>query len=145
MEKYYPIRDLNPSAYEFVLKALAEDIPGGRYYLEDGAFASVCNGTTKSAEGAKYEVHRRFIDVQLILDGEEVIGVCPLSKLREGTLITPFNEEKDYELYEVPHTDLRVLHRGDYLILGPEDGHSPGLCVSEPTPSKKIIIKIPVK
>ncbi len=145
MDKYLPIKELSPSAYDFAIKALESTPEKGRYHLEDGAFASVCNTLTKDKEGANYEVHRRFIDVQMILEGEEVIGVRPLDELEKCKVITEFNVEKDYALYEAAHTDLRVLHRGDYLILGPKDGHSPGLCMEQPSVGKKIIFKIPVK
>ena len=146
MDKYLKIKELNESVYEFAVNAVKCSPACGHYSLEGGAWANVSEMTTKDQGGARLERHRKYTDVQMLLEGEETIGVCNIALMeKEGELVSPYNEEKDYELYDVPHTDLRVLHRGDYLILGPEDGHSPGLCVSEPTPSKKIIIKIPVR
>ena len=38
-----------------------------------------------------------------------------------------------------------VLNAGDYLVLNPEDGHMPGICVGGPSPIRKAVIKVPVK
>jgi len=144
-QNYEKIRALSEQAYDFTCRALRENLEVGRYELGDGVYAMVQSYETKKREDAKYEAHRRYIDVQLILDGEEIIAVEPLSVMHQQTCLMAYDAEKDAELYaeNMEGTDYQ-LGKGDFLIFMPEDGHMPGLCVQEPITIKKVVIKIPV-
>ena len=82
----------------------------------------------------------------MLLEGAEAIGVCNIAVMKkEGELVSPYNEEKDLELYTVPSLEIKELTPGDFLILTPDEGHAPGLAAKEPMAIKKIVFKIPVK
>ena len=142
-QKYEPIRALSVSAYDFVIDALKNEKELGRYELADGAYALVQSYDTKLRENAKYEAHREYIDVQLIVEGREIIAVEPLALMHKHPCLRPY--APDAELY-APNDDGRdiVLEAGDFVILYPEDAHMPGLAVGEPAPVCKIVLKIPV-
>ena len=145
MDKYASIKELTLGGYDFVNKALQNGVENGKYPLEDGAYAVVSEYETKSVEDAKFEAHKKFIDVQLILSGREVIGVMPTERMRLGNCIGEYNPEKDVELYrECGDYDAKLLEAGDFLILYPEDGHMPGVHADGPCDMKKIVLKIPV-
>ena len=145
MEKYESIKKLSPSGYEFVIKALASGVENGKYPLESGAYAVVSEYETKSLADAKFEAHRKYIDVQLILAGEEIIGVMPTERMREGVCIGEYNPDKDIELYrECGEYEANPLSAGDFIILYPEDGHMPAVHKDAPSHIKKIVFKIPV-
>ena len=65
--------------------------------LVDGenVYASVQTYVTK--DDAKYESHRRYIDIQYMIDGEEKIGVTDLSNC---VSCVEYDSEKDLELLE---------------------------------------------
>lgn len=142
MKDLNKIKELCPSAYDFIVNK-AEGTAVGKYDLENGAYVSVQEYTTKARSEAKYEAHKKFIDIQMILSGKELIAVSPIDKM---TISDEYNEEKDFMLFH--HNDEctdYVLEAGDFLILYPQDVHMPGVCVNEKSPVRKIVVKVPVE
>jgi YhcH/YjgK/YiaL family protein len=142
MKDLNKIKELCPSAYDFIVNK-AEGVAVGKYDLENGAYVSVQEYTTKARSEAKYEAHKKFIDIQMILSGKELIAVSPIEKM---TISDEYNEEKDFMLFH--HNDEctdYVLEAGDFLILYPQDVHMPGVCVNEKSPVRKIVVKVPVE
>ena len=142
MEKYLAIKEISQSGYELALKALSEKLSDGRYELEEGAYAFISSYVTKPIQEGLYEAHKEYTDVQLILEGKEIIGVTSLDEMHRGECVKPY--EYDIELYKLEGGKLCNLEVGDYLILTPNDGHMPG--VSEtPAPARKLVLKIPYR
>ena len=142
MKDLNKIKELCPSAYDFIVNK-AEGAAVGKYDLENGVYVSVQEYTTKARSEAKYEAHKKFIDIQMILSGKELIAVSPIEKM---TISDEYNEEKDFMLFH--HNDECtdfVLEAGDFLILYPQDVHMPGVCVNEKSPVRKIVVKVPVE
>lgn len=142
MKDLNKIKELCPSAYDFIVNK-AKDAAVGKYDLENGAYVSVQEYTTKARSEAKYEAHKKFIDIQMILSGKELIAVSPIKKM---TISDEYNEEKDFMLFH--HNDEctdYVLEAGEFLILYPQDVHMPGVCVNEKSPVRKIVVKVPVE
>ena len=142
MKDLNKIKELCPFAYDFIVNK-AKDAAVGKYDLENGAYVSVQEYTTKARSEAKYEAHKKFIDIQMILSGKELIAVSPIEKM---TISDEYNEEKDFMLFH--HNDEctdYVLEAGDFLILYPQDVHMPGVCVNEKSPVRKIVVKVPVE
>lgn len=142
MKDLNKIKELCPSAYDFIVNK-AKDAAVGKYELENGAYVSVQEYTTKARSEAKYEAHKKFIDIQMILSGKELIAVSPIEKM---TISDEYNEEKDFMLFH--HNDEctdYVLEAGEFLILYPQDVHMPGVCVNEKSPVRKIVVKVPVE
>jgi len=95
--------------------------------------------TTAGLEGRESESHRRYIDLQYILEGEETIRVTPAPDMQTTKAYDP---QKDIEFYEPRNgTDL-LLRAGDFTVLFPQDAHLPKLAASAPAPVKKIVVKI---
>lgn len=142
MKDLNKIKELCPSAYDFIVNK-AKCAAVGKYDLENGAYVSVQEYTTKARSEAKYEAHKKFIDIQMILSGKELIAVSPIKKM---TISDEYNEEKDFMLFH--HNDEctdYVLEAGEFLILYPQDVHMPGVCVNEKSPVRKIVVKVPVE
>ena len=141
MKDLNKIKELCPSAYDFIVNK-ADGAAMGKYELEDGAYVSVQEYTTKARSEAKYEAHKKFIDIQLILSGRELIAVTPIEKME---IKDEYNEAKDVMFFH--HNDEctdYVLEAGDLLILYPQDVHMPGVCVNERSLVRKIVVKVPV-
>lgn len=142
MDKYLPIKELSESGYNFALKALKGELNDGTYDLEEGAFAFITSYETKPFSEGLFEAHKKYIDVQLILSGEEVIATMPLKEMYKGECVKKYVH--DIELYRIEDSGKRhYLKPADYLILYPEDAHMPGVSES-PTKMRKAVIKIPV-
>jgi YhcH/YjgK/YiaL family protein len=104
-------------------------------------FALFQSYRTEDGSGKPYEAHNRYIDVQYIVSGTEVIRVCGRSFLVQET---PYDEGKDVMFYHpAPGTDV-VLREGDFAVLFPEDAHLPKLFHGNSGDVKKIVMKVRV-
>lgn len=142
--KYEKIKELSPEAYEFCLKLQNDDIENGRHDLTEDIFANVMTYETKYRAEACFEAHKKYIDIQIIIDGSEIISTQPIDTMHKYKCLTPFGDG-DTELYEVNSECIdNVLNKGDFIILYPEDAHMPCVCIGEKKTVKKAVIKVPV-
>lgn len=102
----------------------------GRHKVSKQLDAIVDEYETVSSEGNFYEGHQEYIDIQLILEGDEYMGVTPLTN---QTPHQKYDSEKDFALYQVAGQMLHVK-RGMFVIFFPTDLHMPSIG----TPSRKI-------
>lgn len=115
--------------------------PNGVEFLNEGVKAILSEYSTKEKNENGYEAHRKFIDIQYPLDGQEKVKYCPLEYLKASM---EYNQENDYILFEDRDGVTFTIGKGYFLILFPEDGHMPQLCVGEPVNIKKLTLKVPV-
>ncbi|XBS70403.1 YhcH/YjgK/YiaL family protein [Acerihabitans sp. KWT182] len=114
----------------------------GRYVIDgDALFFTVIEGTTRPLAGQRPELHRRYVDVHLLLEGEEIIGAAPLEsrQLPDG----PFNEEEDIGFYQgMGEESVIRLRPGDVMLLFPGELHRPMATLGEPGRLRKVVAKI---
>ncbi len=114
----------------------------GRHELDgDRLFAMVARYQTKPLELARWEAHRRYLDVQCVVAGVERVGYAPL--LPELPVAEPYDPLKDIVYYEGAG-DLIHLRAGQFAIFGPQDVHAPGLAAGDP-PTPGTVLKVVVK
>ena len=115
-------------------------LPLGRTELANGVFCTVSVSDAR-AEGA-YECHHRYADVQIVLDGTEIINCAPTDTFPP---CADFSEEKDIGFLEgrgacsVP----LLLVPGMFAVFYPQDAHEPLIRVRHDK-IKKIVFKLPV-
>ena len=86
------------------------------------------------------EAHRKYIDIQFLLEGVEILGYAPLKGL---TTAQEYNPKKDIAFFNTPKDITKVILEPDLLcILFPDDAHLPGRQLNEPADVHKIVIKI---
>lgn len=98
--------------------------------------------TKPRAEGL-FEAHRKHIDVQLIVEGEEIMELADLSRM---TVKQAYDAERDFALYQ-DNADASALRAfaGDVAIFYPADVHMPSLRLrSGPVLVRKAVVKVPV-
>jgi len=117
----------------------------GRHDLDgDACFALVQTYETKPLEKAKFEAHRKYIDVQFIHSGRETILWAPLSTMKEETMA--YSDEKDAALWKLT-ADTTPLHvsGGHFAILWPQDAHAPCVEWEKPEQVFKVVVKVAVE
>lgn len=121
---------------EHDLKTLAK----GKYPIDgDNAFVSVTEDPTKDFEKTGWESHRKYIDVQCVIMGEEKIGKYPVA---ECTITQAYNESKDVAHYTAPGK-FYVIPAGTFIIFFPGEAHRPGISPDgKKQVEKKIVIKV---
>ena len=116
----------------------------GRYDVDDDFYYMVQEYTTQSRDLCRPEAHEKWIDIQWMLKGTEVIETADISKLK---VTEAYNPEKDIVFYETPATmQQNILTPGAMVVLYPENGHMPKVATfGEPCDIKKVVAKIKVK
>jgi YhcH/YjgK/YiaL family protein len=96
--------------------------------------------TTKPLNEDKLEAHRKYIDIQFLLAGVELLGYAPLKGL---TTAKEYNPQKDIAFFNTPKDITKVkLEPGLFCILFPDDAHLPCRQLADPTEVRKVVIKI---
>ncbi len=134
-----------------MIKALAflqqQDLRGladGRVEIDgDRVFAIVQRYETIAIHVPKFECHRKYVDIQCIVSGEEIIAWMPAERM---TIVEPYNAEKDICFGEDPAGKWTAVHlqAGQLAVLWPEDGHAPKISPGVPAPVMKIVMKVKV-
>ncbi|MDM8245956.1 YhcH/YjgK/YiaL family protein [Collinsella tanakaei] len=113
---------------------------GSHEIMGSKVFANVMEPTTRPLEGAHYETHRRYHDVQIDVRGREAFMVA----LGETTPVEPFNEADDFELVDAAAGIEGDLADGKFALFIAGEPHMPTLQYGDDgaQPIKKICFKI---
>ena len=142
-EKYNYLEEKFTRAYKWLAETDIKSLPEGSYPIwGDKVIANVQEYTTKLPSEGLFETHKKFFDIQYLVEGVELLGACT----RQGLVVkTPYDTANDVTFYEDPDYAGQVLLRGDdYVIFAPEDAHKPRCQAGAPLPVKKIVVKVPV-
>lgn len=104
---------------------------------EDKLYFNLDKYETKK-EG-KFEAHRKYIDIQYIVKGEEKIG---LSNIDDCQTLIEYNKEKDIEFLTSKKEDYMSLSEGEFMIFYPTDAHKPCLTNTKVMAIEKIVAKV---
>lgn len=125
-------------AFHFLQKTDLSQLAPGTYPIDgENVFATVTSAPGKLFENSSWESHKKYVDLQLVIDGAETIGVAPVAS---ATLTKPYSETKDVMNYNAEG----VFHEavpGTYFLFFPTDAHRPGIKVNEGN-IHKLVIKI---
>jgi biofilm protein TabA len=122
---------------EHDLKALSK----GRYEIDgENVYASVTESPSRDFDSTKWESHRKYIDIQYVIEGKELVGVYPVTG---ATVIRPYDEKKDVANY-MADGKIYEMAPGTFFIFFPSQAHRPGITPGGYKPVKKIVIKLRV-
>jgi YhcH/YjgK/YiaL family protein len=137
-EKYHWLDKRFEESFRF-LEKLTSETPEGRTEIDgENIFCMVQSYETRDHEGQRFEAHRQYADIQVVLDGEESILWAPVDTL---TLSQPY--KFDIEFYDLtPAPTELVMTPSVFCVLFPQDAHAP--CLQHGTPSKvrKAVVKV---
>lgn len=127
------------------LRQAEPDMKVGEYQLNPRVNAIVSEYVTKAVNEYGYEAHKKFIDIQCVLTGQERVACTPINRLKETK---SYDEGIDVAFYTENPTSQPsslFLQPGYFAIFFPQDGHMPQLCVEEPKLVKKIVVKVEIQ
>lgn len=126
-------------AFSFLKEHDLTTLAKGKYPIDgDNVFATVTEDPTKDFDKTGWESHRKYIDIQCVITGDEKMGKWPVA---EATVTKPYDESKDVANYEAPGK-FYTLPAGSFIIFFPGDAHRPSI---SPDGSKKVEKKIVIK
>ncbi len=116
-------------------------LESGRYPVADSeTFILIQRYTSRNRAQSVWESHRKFIDVQYVVAGEELMGYQTIDAL---SVSKPYDAASDAALYT---GEGLMVHAGagTVALFFPQDGHMPGVAVSTGVPILKVVAKLPV-
>lgn len=131
-------------AFDFLRGRDIHALPDGRVDIDgDRVFALVQRYETALTEAPKFEYHRKYIDVQFIASGEEIIGWATSETMK---ITEDYDEKKDICFGTVAAAKWTSvhLHAGQLMVLWPEDAHAPKLAADTLSSVMKIVVKVAV-
>ncbi len=126
-------------AFKYIHNTDLKNIQPGKYEIDgENIFALISEYKTKPESEGKLEAHRKYIDVQYVISGEELMGYSPLGNQQ---ILEPYKEENDIVFFKGDKSFTKVS-AGMFAIFFPEDVHMPGINTGKISDVKKLVIKV---
>ncbi|HLF32750.1 MAG TPA: YhcH/YjgK/YiaL family protein [Cyclobacteriaceae bacterium] len=115
--------------------------PGKYQIAGDAVYVLIQEYQTKPESEKKWESHKKYIDIQIVLQGREYISYSPSTAL---TIKDNYNEQKDVIIYENDFNDqCKLFLPEDYFsIFFPGEAHKPGFHILNESTVKKAVVKV---
>lgn len=140
----------NPCAFPLAIEQALEflritdfsAVPAGVIEIKGrDIYAQVLDLTTKPAKENLPEVHRRYIDIQFLAWGEEIIGIA--ADTGRNVIAEPYQEQRDILFYhEMENESYLTMVPGSYAIFFPQDVHRPACNKYKVTEIRKVVVKV---
>ena len=138
--RYASLHPLFPRAFEFIRNTdLTSLAPGIHSIIDKQLFVIVEEANGRTRDEAKLECHRRYIDIQLVLEGVDEMGWKPLADCRQP--VDEYNEECDIRFFKDAADSWISTPSNTFCIFFPEDAHAPLVSSGK---IRKVIFKIAV-
>ncbi len=137
--KYAGLKMGISEAFGFLDQPSLAELPDGRHeILGDRVFAIVAHGDGRNVSDGEMEGHRKYIDIQYVINGDESIGWAP----REGLVNSlEYDTEKDIEFFEGKPDSVVRVPPGSFAVFLPTDAHLP---LIGDGPIHKVVVKVAV-
>ena len=111
----------------------------GSYPIDgDRLFVNISEYETTSVQNRFWEAHKKYMDVHMVLCGEEQIDLNFTQNLQEKEFV----EKNDFITLDGEKNSSVVLRESDFLICFPSDAHRTAIAPKEPQTIKKAVFKI---
>ena len=133
---------LIPAVIIDFMQNLTPDTKTGRYEISDGVYANVDEYEPKIYENCKFEAHKKYIDIQMVLSGEENLEYTNTDGLK---ISEEYDENRDVMFFENSKTDTDYVHLTPFkfAFIYPHEAHKPQIkTISDKV--KKVVVKINV-
>lgn len=113
-------------ALEYMASHDLSALTAGKHIINgDELFLNICDSDLKTSSQARFEAHRKYIDIQVPLSGEESFGVMPVAQCRQQD--GEFDTEKDIVFFNDPvaASTIFTAQPGQVVVFGPDDAHAP--------------------
>ena len=138
--RYFGVNEGFRTAFEFLSHVDPKGLSPGRTGIEgDRLFAIVSKGRGRGRREARLEAHARYIDIQYVVSGIDMMGWKPVAACKRPA--GQFDSEKDIGFFDDDPEAWIAVHSGAFAIFFPEDAHMPLLSAGE---IHKIVVKVAV-
>ena len=139
--RYFTLHPLLAQAFEFLRSADLRALEPAMHTIQgEQLFAIVedCAGRTRAE--AKLECHRRYIDIQLVLEGVDEMGWKPLAECMDPA--TDYDAARDIRFFNDAPSSWISTPPGSFCLFFPDDAHAPLVSAGM---IRKVVVKIAVQ
>jgi YhcH/YjgK/YiaL family protein len=137
--EYLGINTLLAKAFQYICYTDFSITPPGKYEIDgDRVFALVSEYETKDPKTTKPEKHEKYIDIQYIISGCELIGYAPFTDQNPSV---EYDTVKDIAFYDEPVSFIK-MDTGMFAIFFPHDLHQPCIQFKNSVMVKKVVVKV---
>jgi YhcH/YjgK/YiaL family protein len=127
-------------AFDFIRSNDLSSLGHGKHIIDgEDLFVIIMEYETKDPSECIMENHRKYIDIQFMIHGEELMGVKTFA---EQTPTTPYDESRDAAFYNPEFDSLIKVREGHFAIFFSQDLHMPCMQVSSPRKVLKAVFKV---
>lgn len=122
------------------LKNISCDAKTGHYEIDSNSYANVDEYSPKEYANCKFEAHKKYIDIQMVLSGEENLEYRCIDGLK---ISEEYDEKRDVMFFENSKTDFDTVKLTPYkfVFIYPHEAHKPQIKTTS-SHVKKVVVKI---
>jgi len=137
-ERYLNLHSRFEKVYTYMLKNKLHEMEPGEYpVFGKDIYCTIWEGEGKGLEIPLLEVHDTYIDIHVLLEGSETIGIRDRSRCNSDNIT--YDEAKDVAFLEEAPENFVSLGPGNIAVIFPHDAHAPLIGEGK---IKKAIIKV---
>ena len=122
--RYAALHPLFPRAFDYIRDTDLFALEPGRYpIVGEDLFVIAEHAQGKPHEHAQLEAHRRYIDIQMVLEGNEEMGWKPLVDCHNP--VSEHSMERDIRFFRDAPASWIAVPPDHFCIFFPEDAHAP--------------------
>lgn len=146
-DRYLALHPLFTVAFGFLRSTDLNSLAPGQHTVDGGrvfAIVEACAGRTRAE--AKLECHRRYIDIQLVLEGVDEMGWKPLADCVNPA--TDYDEARDIRFFDDAPASWIATPPGAFCLFFPGDAHAPLVSAQAGSAAariRKVVMKIAVE
>lgn len=128
-------------AIEHVKAHVSASTPLGKHDIDgNNLFYLISEDSTEAQAERRAEYHARYLDIQIVLRGQEGMTFSTLSA---GEPQTDWLADKDIAfLAEGAQEKTVILNEGDFVVFYPGEVHKPLCAVGAPAKVRKAVVKV---
>jgi YhcH/YjgK/YiaL family protein len=140
---YFKNKDRWDKSFNFLKTSDLSTMEIKRYDIDgDNLYAPISEYLTKNIEDAKFEAHQKYIDIQYVIDGSEMMSVAPLSMMKD--VLVPYDATKDVGFMTVTQSSDYKATPDRFFIFFPSDIHRPSVKIGENAQVRKVVVKVKI-
>jgi biofilm protein TabA len=140
-KQYMANKKVWDEAFAYLKNTDLDKLLPGKYPIDgENVYASVTDNPTKPYESTAWESHRKYVDLQYVIQGAEKIAVAPVATAK---ITKVYDEKRDGAGYDT-EGKLYEAKPGTFYLFFPPDAHRPNIKADGYEHDKKIVLKIRV-
>ncbi len=123
-QNYYGVARLIQKGFDFLRRPDLVTLEDGVHEIQgQDVYVIIARGDGVGRERAMLEAHRKYLDIQYVIDGTDTIGWLERDFVQR--VKDPYDAEKDLEFfYDRPESWVQVP-AGSFAVFLPQDIHAP--------------------